>query len=110
MHPRIKQRVREIAEEKINSTEKSIVLRFKTIALISEVGFIKTGIPEFKNLSSVAMLVVEDLAKYPPNTNTGALFRSKIGVELVNLQKSLDRLSDSIQIETYIENKMSRYK
>ena len=92
MHPRIKQRVVDIAEEKINSAEKSIVLRFKTFALISEVGFIKTGMPEFRNLSDVAMSVIEDLAKYPPNTPNGLLLRAKIRDELKNVQRSLDDL------------------
>ena len=92
MHPRIKQRVVDIAEEKINSAEKRIVLRFKTIALISEVGFVKTGMPEFRNLSDVAMSVVADLAKYPPNTVHGVLFRAKIRDELKNVQGLLDEL------------------
>ena len=92
MHPRIKQRVVDIAEEKINSAEKSIVLRFKTIALISEVGFIKTGMPEFRNLSDVAMSVVAELAEYPPITAKGLLLRTKIRDELKNVQGLLDDL------------------
>ena len=79
------------------SKEHRIVLRFKTIAFLSEVGFTKTGIPEFRRLGDVAMEIARDLSQIPPGAEEGLAYRLIIRDELISVRKHLEVLAMSIQ-------------
>ena len=104
MHPRFKGRIEAISAEKTFSKDSDVVLQLKVMALVSEVGFNRTGIAEFRKISEIVTSVPDNLSKFPPDTASGIVFRLAVAQEMRRAQVELDNLIEFINgIESNIK-------